>query len=135
MLPEESDQVEKYVGGLFDMIQGNVMSSKPKMMQEASEFANDLMDQKIRTFVERQAENKIKLDNKSSDNNAQQPPFKRQMNPTAANNQRTLTCFECENQGHYRSDCLKLKNQNHENQAGSSEARGRGYALGEGEID
>ncbi|GKC37630.1 hypothetical protein Tco_1050014 [Tanacetum coccineum] len=53
MLPEESDQVEKYIGGVPDMIQGNVMSSKPKMMQEVIKFANDLIDQKIRTFVER----------------------------------------------------------------------------------
>ncbi|GJY05118.1 reverse transcriptase domain-containing protein [Tanacetum coccineum] len=69
MLHKESDQVEKYVGGLPDIIQGNVMSSKPKKMQEVIEFANDLMDQKIRTFVERQVENKRKLDNNSSDNN------------------------------------------------------------------
>ncbi|GKC62890.1 reverse transcriptase domain-containing protein [Tanacetum coccineum] len=42
---------------------GNVMASKPKTMQDAIEIANDLMDKKIRTFVERQAENKRKLDN------------------------------------------------------------------------
>ncbi|GJS01651.1 hypothetical protein Tco_0318159 [Tanacetum coccineum] len=42
--PEESDQVEKYVGGLPDMIQGSVMASKPKTMQEAIEFANELID-------------------------------------------------------------------------------------------
>ncbi|GKA60224.1 hypothetical protein Tco_0759631, partial [Tanacetum coccineum] len=30
MFPEESDKVEKYVGDLPDMIQGSVMSSKPK---------------------------------------------------------------------------------------------------------
>ncbi|GKE15251.1 reverse transcriptase domain-containing protein, partial [Tanacetum coccineum] len=39
-------------------------------------------------------------------------------NPTATNNQRNLTCYECGNQGHYRSDCPELKNQNHGNQAG-----------------
>ncbi|GJS89041.1 putative reverse transcriptase domain-containing protein [Tanacetum coccineum] len=78
MLPEESDQVEKYVGGLPDMIQGNVMSSKPKMMQEAIKFANDLIDQKIPTFTERQAKKKRKLDNNPRDNQAQQQPFKRQ---------------------------------------------------------
>ncbi|GKE94024.1 hypothetical protein Tco_1578879 [Tanacetum coccineum] len=78
MFPEESDEVEKYVGGLPDMIQGSVMASKPKAMQDAIEFSNDLMDQKIRTLAERQAENKRKLDNNSSDNNTQQPPFKRQ---------------------------------------------------------
>nr|GFD21325.1 reverse transcriptase domain-containing protein [Tanacetum cinerariifolium] len=32
MFPDESDKVEKYVGGLPDMIQGSVMASKPKKM-------------------------------------------------------------------------------------------------------
>nr|GFC14786.1 reverse transcriptase domain-containing protein [Tanacetum cinerariifolium] len=58
MFLEESDEVEKYVGGLSDMIQGSVMASKAKIIQDAIGFANDLMDQKIRTFAERQAENK-----------------------------------------------------------------------------
>ncbi|GJZ39466.1 reverse transcriptase domain-containing protein, partial [Tanacetum coccineum] len=49
MFPEESDVVEKYVGGLPDMIQGNVMSTKPKTIEEAVEMANNLMDQKLRT--------------------------------------------------------------------------------------
>ncbi|GJY05449.1 hypothetical protein Tco_0371389 [Tanacetum coccineum] len=35
---------EKYVSGLPDMIQGSVMASKPKTMQEAIQIANDLMD-------------------------------------------------------------------------------------------
>nr|GEX32879.1 hypothetical protein [Tanacetum cinerariifolium] len=43
----ESDEVEKYVGGLPDMIQGSVMDFKPKTMQDAIEFASELMDQKI----------------------------------------------------------------------------------------
>ncbi|GJX61544.1 retrovirus-related pol polyprotein from transposon 17.6 [Tanacetum coccineum] len=148
-----TDVVEKYVGGLPDMIQGSMMAYKPKTMQEAIEFANELMDQKIRTFAERQAENKRKLDNNSSDNNAQQPHFKRQnvaraysagpsekkeyagtlpLSPAATNNQRTLTCYECGNQGHYRSDCLELKNQNHGKQVGGTEARRMVYALGRG---
>ncbi|GJW07755.1 hypothetical protein Tco_1570178 [Tanacetum coccineum] len=73
MFPEESDEVEKYVGALPDMIQGSVMASKPKTMQDAIEFAKDLMNQKIRAFAERQVENKRKLDN---DNQAQQQPPK-----------------------------------------------------------
>ncbi|GJT51654.1 hypothetical protein Tco_0977811 [Tanacetum coccineum] len=183
MFPEESDKVEKYVGGLPDMIQGSVMASKPKTMQDAIEIANDLMDQKIRTFAERQDENKRKLDN---DNQAQQQPLKKQnvtiaytagsgerkeyagtlplcnkckfhhtgpctvkcanynrtghstrdcRSPATTNNQRTLTCYECENQGHYKSDFPKLKNQNHGNQAGGVEARGMVYALGGRETD
>ncbi|GJS40404.1 reverse transcriptase domain-containing protein [Tanacetum coccineum] len=63
MFFEESDQVGKYVGGLPDMIQESVMASKQKTMQDAIKFATELMDQKIRTFAKRQAENKRKLDN------------------------------------------------------------------------
>ncbi|GKA67302.1 putative reverse transcriptase domain-containing protein [Tanacetum coccineum] len=78
MFPEESDEVEKYVGGLLDMIQGSVMASKPKTMQDAIEFATELMDQKIRTFANHQAENKKKLNDNSRNNRNQQQPFKRQ---------------------------------------------------------
>ncbi|GKB74677.1 reverse transcriptase domain-containing protein [Tanacetum coccineum] len=39
MFPEESDKVERYVGGLPDMIHGSVVASKPKTMQEATEMA------------------------------------------------------------------------------------------------
>ncbi|GKA15918.1 putative reverse transcriptase domain-containing protein [Tanacetum coccineum] len=35
MFPEESDKIEKYVGGLPDMIYGSVVASKPKTMQDA----------------------------------------------------------------------------------------------------
>nr|GEY80857.1 hypothetical protein [Tanacetum cinerariifolium] len=73
MFLEESDEAEKYVGGLLDMLEGSVMASMPKTMQDAIEIANDLMDQNIRTFAERQTENKRKLDN---DNRAQQQPPK-----------------------------------------------------------
>ncbi|GJU82222.1 putative reverse transcriptase domain-containing protein [Tanacetum coccineum] len=50
MFPEESDKIEKYVGGLPDMIHGSVVESKPKTMQDAVEIATELMDKKIRTF-------------------------------------------------------------------------------------
>ncbi|GKE75126.1 reverse transcriptase domain-containing protein [Tanacetum coccineum] len=183
MFPDESDQVEKYVGGLPDMIQGSVMTSKPKTMQEAIEIANDLMDQKVCAYAERQAKNKRKFDNH---NQVQQQPPKKQSvaiaytvgsgekkeytrtlplynrcklyhnglctvkfgncmkvghmtrdcrNPVVSKKQITLTCFECGNKGHYRSDFLKLKNQNHGNQAKGTKARGMVYALGGGEIN
>ncbi|GKF11959.1 putative reverse transcriptase domain-containing protein [Tanacetum coccineum] len=52
MFPEESDVVEKYVDGLPDMIHGSVKASKPKTMQEAIEFATELMDKRILTIAE-----------------------------------------------------------------------------------
>ncbi|GJS88361.1 hypothetical protein Tco_0770997, partial [Tanacetum coccineum] len=51
MFPEESGVVAKYVGGLPDMIQGNVMSTKPKIIEEAIEMANNPMDQKLCTTL------------------------------------------------------------------------------------
>ncbi|GJY71204.1 reverse transcriptase domain-containing protein [Tanacetum coccineum] len=50
----------------------------------------------------------------------------------ATNNQRTLTCYECGNQGHYRSDFPKLKNGN---QARGTETRGRVLTLAGGETN
>ncbi|GKC27740.1 hypothetical protein Tco_1035034 [Tanacetum coccineum] len=72
---KKSDKIEKYVGGLPDMIHRSVMASKPNTMQDAIEFATELMDKKINTLAERQAENKSKLDN---NNQAQQQPPKKQ---------------------------------------------------------
>nr|GFC88518.1 hypothetical protein [Tanacetum cinerariifolium] len=48
MFSEESDKIEKYVGGLPGIILGSVVASKPKTMQEAIEIATELMDKKIR---------------------------------------------------------------------------------------
>ncbi|GKD38877.1 putative reverse transcriptase domain-containing protein [Tanacetum coccineum] len=74
MFPEESDKIERYVGGLPDMIHGSVVASNPKTMQEAIEIATQLMDKKISTFAEHQTENKRKQD----DNQEQQQQNKRQ---------------------------------------------------------
>ncbi|GJZ09129.1 putative reverse transcriptase domain-containing protein [Tanacetum coccineum] len=140
MVFDESDKVERYVGGLPDSIQGSVMASKSKMLQEAIELARSLMDQKVRAYVTRQADNKRRIDNNPRDNHAQQPPFKR--SHVATNNQRapravqkTVTCYECGKQWHYKSDCPKLKNQGRGNQSGNDEACGRAYALGGGNAN
>ncbi|GJT62659.1 hypothetical protein Tco_1006192 [Tanacetum coccineum] len=47
MFPEESAKVERYVGGLLDMIHGSVKASKTQSMQEANEFATEMMDKKM----------------------------------------------------------------------------------------
>nr|GEY82738.1 hypothetical protein [Tanacetum cinerariifolium] len=43
---KELDKVEKYVSGLPNMIYGSVMASKPKTMQDAIEFATELMEKR-----------------------------------------------------------------------------------------
>nr|GFC48146.1 hypothetical protein [Tanacetum cinerariifolium] len=72
MFSEESNKVEKYVGGLPDMIHGSVVASKPKTMQEAIEIATELMDKKIRTYAERETASKRKFENTSRNTQSQQ---------------------------------------------------------------
>nr|GEX28731.1 reverse transcriptase domain-containing protein [Tanacetum cinerariifolium] len=76
--PEESDRVERYIGGLPDSIYGSVVASKPKTMQEAIEMAMGLMDKKIRTYVERHAANKRKFEDTFRNNQGRHQPPKRQ---------------------------------------------------------
>ncbi|GJV76727.1 putative reverse transcriptase domain-containing protein [Tanacetum coccineum] len=74
-LTDETKKVDKYISGLPDNIHGNVMSARPKTLDEAIELANDLMDQKLRTYAERQNDNKRKADDSSRNN---QEPHKKQ---------------------------------------------------------
>ncbi|GKC79671.1 putative reverse transcriptase domain-containing protein, partial [Tanacetum coccineum] len=78
MFLEESDKIERYVGALTDMIHESVRASKPKTMQDAIEFTTKLMDKKISTFAERQAENKRKFDDMSGNNQNQKQQNKKQ---------------------------------------------------------
>nr|GEW26422.1 hypothetical protein [Tanacetum cinerariifolium] len=52
-LADETEKVNKYISGLPDNIHGNLMSARPKTLDEAIELANNLMDQKVRTYTER----------------------------------------------------------------------------------
>nr|GEU76775.1 hypothetical protein [Tanacetum cinerariifolium] len=67
----EKEKVNKYIGALPDNIHRNVMSARPKTLDEAIELINDLMDQKLRTYAERKTKSKRKFDNNSQ---AQQIP-------------------------------------------------------------
>ncbi|GJX21502.1 reverse transcriptase domain-containing protein [Tanacetum coccineum] len=78
MVPEEEDRVEKFIGGLPDNIQGNVIAAEPTRLQDAVRIANNLMDQKLKGYAVRNAENKRRLDNNYGNNRGQQPPHKRQ---------------------------------------------------------
>ncbi|GJY42970.1 putative reverse transcriptase domain-containing protein [Tanacetum coccineum] len=70
-----TEKIDKYISGLPDNIHGNVMSARPKTLDDAIELANDLMDQKLRTYAERRNDNKRKADDSLRNN---QQPHKKQ---------------------------------------------------------
>nr|GFB02224.1 reverse transcriptase domain-containing protein [Tanacetum cinerariifolium] len=57
---------------LPDNIYGSVKASKPKTLDETIKLANDLMDQKLRTYAERQTNNKRKADDSSRNNHGKE---------------------------------------------------------------
>nr|GEV13335.1 putative reverse transcriptase domain-containing protein [Tanacetum cinerariifolium] len=59
-LVDETKKVDKYISRLPNNIQGNVMSTIPETLNETIELANNLMNQKLRTYAERQNDNKRK---------------------------------------------------------------------------
>ncbi|GJU31847.1 putative reverse transcriptase domain-containing protein [Tanacetum coccineum] len=51
MVKNEEDKVERFVGGLPDNIQGNVIAAEPTKFQDAIRIANNLMDQKLKGYA------------------------------------------------------------------------------------
>ncbi|GJR97269.1 putative reverse transcriptase domain-containing protein [Tanacetum coccineum] len=120
MFHEESEEVEKYVGGLPDMIRGNVMSYQPKTMEKAIKFANDQMDQKVLTISKRQAGQKRKMEFNARNNQGEH----------RGTTQNAGTCYECGVQGHFKKECPKLKNRNSGNKRGNDNAPAKVYVVG-----
>ncbi|GJZ02468.1 putative reverse transcriptase domain-containing protein [Tanacetum coccineum] len=137
LLTNETEKVDKYIGELPDNIYGNVKSARPKTLDETIELANDLMDQKLCTYAERQSDNKRKADDSSRSNHGhQQQPFKRQnvakvynmgtgeRKPYGGslpkcnkchlhhNGPCTQRCHKCNKIGHFARDCRNTGNTN-----------------------
>ncbi|GJR45515.1 putative reverse transcriptase domain-containing protein [Tanacetum coccineum] len=133
----KTEKVDKYISRHPDNIYGNVKSARPKMLDETIKLANDLMDQKLRTYAERQSDNKRKADDSSRNNHShQQQPFKRQnvakvynmgtgeKKPYGGslpkctkfhlhhNGSCTQKCYKCNKVGDFARDCRSTGNKN-----------------------
>nr|GFB09741.1 hypothetical protein [Tanacetum cinerariifolium] len=76
---DETEKINKYVSRLPNNIYRSMKASKPKMFDETIELASDLMDKKLRTYAERQINNKRKADDSFRNNHGhQQQTLKRQ---------------------------------------------------------
>nr|GEX13130.1 reverse transcriptase [Tanacetum cinerariifolium] len=58
MVSKEEDKVEKYIRGLSDNIQGNVIATEPNSLQDTIHVANNLMDHKLKSYAIKNAKNK-----------------------------------------------------------------------------
>ncbi|GJW99342.1 putative reverse transcriptase domain-containing protein, partial [Tanacetum coccineum] len=99
MVPDEEDRVERFIGGLPDNIQGNVIAANPARLQDVVRIANQLMDKKLQGYAARSAENKRRMESNPRDNCGQQPPFKRQ-NISGQNMARAYTAGNNERKGY-----------------------------------
>ncbi|GJU29711.1 putative reverse transcriptase domain-containing protein [Tanacetum coccineum] len=125
----ETEKINKYIRGLPDNIYGNVKSSKPKTLDETIELANDLMDQKLRTYAEK-SDNKRKADDSSRNNHGhQQQPFKKQNVAKVYNMGTGEKKPYGGNLPKHLRDCPKLKNKD----GGNGNAQGWVYAVGNAE--
>nr|GEV82796.1 hypothetical protein [Tanacetum cinerariifolium] len=142
----KTEKIDKYINGLPDNIYGSVKASKPKTLDETIKLANDLMDQKLHTYVERQSNNKRKADDSFRNNHGHQQQTHKRQNVARVYNMGTCErkpysgnllknkgenpkgngCFECGATWHFKRDCPKLKNKDGE----KVNAPGWVYAVG-----
>ncbi|GKB90642.1 putative reverse transcriptase domain-containing protein [Tanacetum coccineum] len=122
---------------------GMSKSARPKTLDETIELANDLIDQKLRTYAERQSATKGRLMihpeiTMVTNNNPSRGKMSRRSsgNINVANTQKGNGenpkgngCFEYGAPGHFKRDCPKLKNKD----GGNGSAQGWVYAVGNAE--
>ncbi|GJW39992.1 putative reverse transcriptase domain-containing protein [Tanacetum coccineum] len=121
MVPDEEDRVERFIGGLPDNIQGNVIAANPARLQDAIRIANQLMDKKVQGYAARNAENREGWRGAIAPNTQRAP----------VGNQQGIICYECGRPGHFRKDCPKLRNQNRGNQTRNKNGNKTGNQTGE----
>nr|GEW72029.1 reverse transcriptase domain-containing protein [Tanacetum cinerariifolium] len=112
MFLEESGKIERYIGGLPDMIHRSVMACQPKTIQCAPKCHKC-----------------NRIGHLARD-------CRGPTNANIANNQRGIetgqkvTCFKCGAHRYFKRECPKLKNNNHGNQVRNGNALAKVYAVG-----
>ncbi|GJR43835.1 putative reverse transcriptase domain-containing protein [Tanacetum coccineum] len=142
MVPKEEDQVEKYIGGLPDNIQGNVITAEPNVARaytvgnnvERRRYARALpYCRKCRMLPEGPCMVKcVKCKRVGHMTRDCKSTVAATTQRAPVGNQTGNTCYECGRQGHYRNERPKLRNQNRGNKTGNNEAKAKAYVIGGG---
>ncbi|GJZ62699.1 putative reverse transcriptase domain-containing protein [Tanacetum coccineum] len=132
--PEDSVEEDIDTDVLAD-IEADATVVEPTRLQDAVRIANNLMEQNLKRYAVKNAENKRRFDNNQKDNRVQQPPYKRQnvggqsvaRAYTAGNNEKrgyvgplpycnkcklhhkgpcTVKCKKCNKVRHMTRDCM-----------------------------
>ncbi|GJR39046.1 putative reverse transcriptase domain-containing protein, partial [Tanacetum coccineum] len=107
MVPEEEDRVEKFIGGLPDNIQGNVIAAEPTRLQDVVRIANHLMDKNLKGYANTGGQNVARA--YTAGNNEKRGyrgtlPFCNRCR-LHHEGQCTMKCNNCKKVGHMTRDC------------------------------
>ncbi|GJZ28394.1 putative reverse transcriptase domain-containing protein [Tanacetum coccineum] len=140
MFPEESDEVEKYVGGLPDMIRENVIQAEQKRKLEFNAGNNQGYQQQNkrqntgRAYTagpgERRCNKCKKIGHLARGCRSSSPNGNNNNHGNSRTTHNAVTCYECGVQGYFKKDCPKLKNGNRGNQGGNGNAPTKVYVVG-----
>nr|GEU93466.1 reverse transcriptase domain-containing protein [Tanacetum cinerariifolium] len=130
---DETEKIDKYVSGLPNNIYGSVKASKPKTLYETIELANDLMDQKLRTYEERQSNNRrkaVQMNHLETTMVTNSRPLKGKMSPGSTiwgQVRRSRTVGICPR--HFARDCRSYGNANATNAQRNNEENPKGIGC------
>ncbi|GJZ02786.1 putative reverse transcriptase domain-containing protein [Tanacetum coccineum] len=109
MVLEEEDRVEKFIGGLPNNIQGNVIAAEPTRLQDAVQIANNLMDKKLQVYVRQNTGGRNVARAYAAGNNEKKEyegtlPYYNKCK-LHHGGQCTVKCHNCKRTGHLARDC------------------------------